>query len=459
MDFKRIHTVYMIGIGGIGMSALARWFRHHGKVVSGYDKTKTPLTDQLELEGIAIHYEDDLEQIDSEVFTNSEASLIVYTPAIPDSHRELSFFRDNHFELYKRSEVLGEITKSNFTIAVAGTHGKTTTSSMIAHLLKSSGKCVTAFVGGIMANYNSNLVLSELAEEEEIIVVEADEYDRSFLKLHPDITVITSVAPDHLDIYGDGDEVIKTFRDFASVAPKRIVSSHAMDQLALLEGTTVYGLEKGELSAPNINAIDGAFQFETAGAMSIDQLTLCLPGNHNVENALAAIAVSNQFGITEDDIKIGLASYQGVRRRFEFILKTESFVLIDDYAHHPEEISAFLNGVKALYNNRNITVVFQPHLYTRTRDFAEGFGESLSLADRVVLLDIYPARELPIPGVTSELVLHTVDVEDKQIVGKEDLIEVLLQQDSGVICTVGAGDIDQLVLPIKKALENELVKA
>ena len=467
MELNRVHTVYMIGIGGIGMSALARWFRSHGRTVSGYDKTATPLTDKLQEEGIAIHFEENLELVDSEVFTNSEHSIIIYTPAIPAKHKELTFFKENDYALFKRSEVLGAITKEHFTIAVAGTHGKTTTCSMIAHLLKSAGKNVTAFVGGIMSNYDSNLILSGSSESEpELIVVEADEFDRSFLQLYPNILVITSVDPDHLDIYGSEEELRKNFKELIDRVDQegnKILQKSVVEKLAIEEGVDQYALIGSEIHTENLNIKDGAFCFDYVAdsqtTAAIRNLLLPLPGNHNVENAIGAITASQLVGLDESNIRIGLSTYLGVKRRFEFLIRRDDIVLIDDYAHHPQEIESFLDGVKQLYPDKSITAIFQPHLFSRTRDFHPGFGKSLSKANRVILLDVYPARELSIEGVTSQLVLDSISHARKSLVTKAELKDELLKEINEVVCMIGAGDIDQLVETIKKALENELVKA
>lgn len=459
MKLKDIHSVYFIGIGGIGMSALARWFNANGYFVAGYDKTFTPLTQKLEAEGIAVHYEDSIELIPSKV-TLDKTSMIVYTPAVPKEHLEFNFLKDNGFEILKRSQVLGELTKNYFTIAVAGTHGKTTTSSMIAHILKASGKNCTAFVGGIMANYDSNLIIGT-KREDSVIVVEADEFDRSFLTLHPDIAVITAVDADHLDIYGSADSLKDSFKEFINNIKKngklfieeKSATKLDMTSLELIDFET-YGLEKGQIHANKISAKDGQFNFDFNGSKSeIKEIVLPLPGFHNVENCVAAISVAGELHVDRDQIKKALNEYKGVKRRFEYIIKTDGLVFIDDYAHHPEEIRALLKSVRTLYPEKKITVIFQPHLFTRTRDFADGFSETLSLADEVILLDIYPARERPIIGVNSEMLLEGISSEIKSVCPKEELIEKLEFKKMEVLITAGAGDIDALVQPIKQALE------
>ena len=461
MNLKKIHSVYFIGIGGIGMSALARWFNANGYFVAGYDKTPTPLTQELELEGIAVHFEDSVDAIPEKIKHNASESLIVYTPAIPKDHKEYNFLLESGFQIMKRSQVLGELTKSHFTIAVAGTHGKTTTSSIIAHILKSSGKNCTAFVGGIMTNYNSNLIIGTDAPDC-VMVVEADEYDRSFLTLHPDIAVITAVDADHLDIYGSADSLKDTFKDFINNIKKDgklFIEERAAAKVNIQDFKNVsvqtYGLKGGNVQANNVTVHNGIFHFEySKNDFSIKDLKLSLPGFHNVENSLAAISACLAVEIEGKAIQTGIEKYQGVKRRFEYIIKSDDLIFIDDYAHHPEEITALLKSVKALYPKKITTAIFQPHLYTRTRDFADEFGKSLGLADRVILLDIYPARELPISGVTSEMLLEKTEGNEKFICSKEELIENLQNSKLEVLLTVGAGDIDALVQPIKTALTS-----
>ncbi|MEQ9286171.1 MAG: UDP-N-acetylmuramate--L-alanine ligase [Cyclobacteriaceae bacterium] len=461
MKLKDIHSVYFIGIGGIGMSALARWFRANGYFVAGYDKTPTVLTRTLEGEGISIHYTDAVENIPAAITADKSSSLIVYTPAVPKDHLEYNFLKEAGFEILKRSQVLGELTRDNFTIAVAGTHGKTTTSSIIAHILKSSGLNCTAFVGGIMANYDSNLIIGKEGDDN-IIVVEADEFDRSFLTLSPDVAIITAVDADHLDIYGSADSLKSSFRDFIGNMKKNgklFIEERAAKKMDLAGDGDIkyetYGLNGGTIQSTGVRVEDGVFVFGLQrSGKSFDRMKLFLPGFHNVENCLAAIAVADELNIASGDIKKSIEGYRGVKRRFQYIIKNDHLVFIDDYAHHPEEINALLKSVKALFPEKKITAVFQPHLFTRTRDFADGFSESLSLADEVILLDIYPARELPITGVDSHMLLAKIASKRKYVCSKNDLIDKLKGHDLQVLLTIGAGDIDALVEPIKNALES-----
>ncbi|WP_035468462.1 UDP-N-acetylmuramate--L-alanine ligase [Algoriphagus mannitolivorans] len=452
MTFKGINRVFFLGIGGIGMSAIARWFLHEGYPVAGYDKTPSPLTAELEKEGMTITYTDRVDAIPFEFTTNPEEVLVVWTPAIPKDSVLLNFFQA-HFQLKKRSEVLGMITKDYYTIAVAGTHGKTSTSSLIAHLLKSAGKPVAAFLGGITQNYNSNLILPGKSKEAKLVVVEADEFDRSFLRLHPNEAVVTSADPDHLDIYGDEATILEGFREFIQLVDKKgklYLQTHAWYRLGENLGTSVgvreYGLRSNGIHAENVIAKPGVFQFDYVGPrVQITGLELHIPGFHNVENALAAIAIAVDHGVTEAQIREGIKSFRGVKRRFEIHSNTQGAVYIDDYAHHPEEIKACLSSVRAMYPTQRLTVVFQPHLFTRTRDFAEGFSDSLSLADEVVLLDIYPARELPIPGVNSEMLMEGIQAQKKILIPKDQVMDYLKESSPEVLVTMGAGDIDRLV--------------
>ncbi|CAN5620539.1 UDP-N-acetylmuramate--L-alanine ligase [soil metagenome] len=460
MNLENIHIVYFLGIGGIGMSALARWFKHSNHSVSGYDRTPTTLTRELESEGIFIHYEDDIELIPKEVkSTEKDKILIVFTPAIPKDSSELNYFTTHGYIIKKRSQVLGLITKNRYTVAVAGTHGKTTTSSMIAHILYHSGKNCLAFLGGISQNQNSNLILNK-SEEDIIVVAEADEYDRSFLALHPNISVLTSADADHLDIYGSKDALVNTMiaflqqtNDDGLVVVNDKIQKH-------LEGykfpeILTYSMQQGAAYAENIRVEDAAFVFDFIYEnIIIKDLHLHLPGFHNVENAVAAILVAVKLGVGEPDIIEAIKDFKGIKRRFEYILKNKNIIFIDDYAHHPSEIEAFLKSVKALYPTKKITVIFQPHLFTRTRDFAHGFSESLSLADGVILLEIYPARELPIEGVNSQMLLNDIKSDFKILTTKEKLPDILEQHSLEVLATIGAGDIDKLVNPIKELLER-----
>ncbi|MDX5339580.1 MAG: UDP-N-acetylmuramate--L-alanine ligase [Cyclobacteriaceae bacterium] len=452
MTFKGINKVFFLGIGGIGMSAIARWFLHEGYPVAGYDKTPSHLTAELEKEGMTITYTDRVDAIPVDFTTNPEEVLVVWTPAIPKDSVLLNFFQA-HFQLKKRSEVLGMITKDYYTIAVAGTHGKTSTSSLIAHLLKSAGKPVAAFLGGITQNYNSNLILPGKSKEATLVVVEADEFDRSFLRLHPNEAVVTSADPDHLDIYGDEATILDGFRDFIQLVDKKgklYLQSHAWYRLGENLGTNVgireYGLRSNGIHAENVTAKPGVFQFDYIGPKAqIPGLELHIPGFHNVENALVAIAIAVDHGVSVAQIREGIKSFRGVKRRFEIHSNAPGYVYIDDYAHHPEEIKACLSSVRAMYPTQRLTVIFQPHLFTRTRDFAEGFSESLSLADEVVLLDIYPARELPIEGVNSEMLLKGIQAQKKILIKKDQVMDYLKESSPEVLVTMGAGDIDRLV--------------
>ena len=444
------------------MSALARWFQANGHHVSGYDKTETPLTRALTAEGIAIHYADAVGNIPAEIRENRDKTLIVFTPAIPVDSQEWAWLRAEGYDIRKRSQVLGVLTQGRYTIAVAGTHGKTTTSSMVAHLLHHAGRDVGAFLGGIAVNLGSNLLLPATAVAP--IVVEADEYDRSFLTLFPDITIITSTDADHLDIYGDQAALIESFRQFVGqIKPSgTLLINHTADPsvvAAAPAGTRVirYGLTAGqgpELFASNIFAEGHQFHFNLHGPEgTINNLELAVPGYHNVENMLAAAAVAQIQGVGREQLRAAVAAYQGVKRRFEFVVTTAQNVYLDDYAHHPREIEAFLHSVRALYPHKRLRVIFQPHLFTRTRDFAAGFSKSLSIADEVFLLDIYPAREQPLPGITSEIILANITSPTKAILTKEQVLSAARTDDSfDVLATVGAGDIDTLVPQLKLIL-------
>jgi UDP-N-acetylmuramate--alanine ligase len=460
MKVQELHSVHFLGIGGIGMSALARWFRHLGKHVSGYDRTPSALTVALEAEGMLISYNDDLEGIPERVKQSTQGVLVVWTPAMPSDSIQLKFFESQAYDLKKRAAVLGWITSAMPTVAVAGTHGKTTTSSMVAHLLKSGGKNIAAFLGGITQNYQNNLILQENSDEEAIMVVEADEFDRSFLHLHPNLAVVTSVDPDHLDIYGDGASMIEGFGKFINlISPAGMLFIQEKAYLKLENWFQPnikiirYGLDSGEVKAENVVAGPAMFSFSYSSAnLRIDNLELHMPGFHNVENALAAIAIALELGLDPESIRRGLNSYKGVKRRFEIHVQQPDRVYIDDYAHHPEEIKAFLTSVKAMYPTWKLTAVFQPHLFTRTRDFAVGFSESLSLADQVLLLEIYPARELPIEGIESGMLLEGITSEEKQLLDKVELLKFLEEQPPQLLVTIGAGDIDRLVEPIKNLM-------
>jgi UDP-N-acetylmuramate--alanine ligase len=433
------------------MSGLARWFKQEGYAVAGYDKTPSPLTDALEAEGMQVIFTDAVDSVPSQFRSTPEEVLVVWTPAIPKDSVLLHFFQQG-FQIKKRAEVLGMITKDQYTVAVAGTHGKTSTSSLVAHLLKSAGKPVTAFLGGITQNYNSNLILSGKSKEA-VVVVEADEFDRSFLHLHPNEAVLTSADPDHLDIYGDEQTILEGFRQFLALVDKKgkiYIQSHALYRLEepALAATDIreYGLRSDGIHAENIIAKPNSFVFDYIGSKNqIKGLELSIPGFHNVENALAAIAIALDHGVSEAQVREGIKTFLGVKRRFEIHSSQAGKIYIDDYAHHPEEIKACLSSVRAMYPSQRMTVIFQPHLFTRTRDFAPGFSESLSLADEVVLLPIYPARELPIPGVISEMLLEGIQAASKVCIPKNEVMEYLESSAPEVLVTLGAGDIDRLV--------------
>ncbi|MEM6524034.1 MAG: UDP-N-acetylmuramate--L-alanine ligase [Bacteroidota bacterium] len=458
MNVRDYDIVFFIGVGGIGMSALARWFNANGFEVYGYDRTETPLTQELVKEGISVHYDDDISLIPNRLYEGN--GLVIITPAIPKSHKQMNDLKKRGFEMYKRSQILGMISDQFTTVAVAGTHGKTTTSSMIAHLLKFTGLDVTAFLGGIATNYNTNFIANQ-GTSNAIAVVEADEFDRSFLTLHPDVAIITSTDADHLDIYGNRDTLRDSFKDFINQVKsngKLLVTEVVAGDLELINTKiqySTYGLNRGQFFASNITIEDGFFVFNYCDEQyNIDKVKLGVPGFYNVENAVVAIATALTLGASPEKVKAGMESYQGVKRRFEYIVRSQEIVFVDDYAHHPTEIEAFLKSLKAMYPERKITAIFQPHLYTRTRDFMEGFAESLDLADEVILLDIYPAREEPIPGITSEVIFEKLKVSAKVITNKEKLAGVLETKELEVVTTIGAGDIDQLVKPIKEQLER-----
>ena len=440
----------MIGVGGIGMSGLARYFKKRGAQVCGYDKTPTNLTNALVEEGIPVVFTDSVDEIPAEFTVNDLGTLIIFTPAIPKDSQILNFFQSQGFILKKRSEVLGIISKGMFTIAVAGTHGKTTTSSIVAHLLKDSGHDCSAFLGGIATNYNSNILFGD----NNTLVVEADEYDRSFLTLHPDIAIITSMDADHLDIYGDAVHLTESFQLFASQLKTggKLIKRKGLD---LQNGQTYAANEDADIRALNIRVENGTFWFDfNNGTTSIKDLKLALPGVHNIENAIAAIETALLLDIPVEKIRMALANFKGVKRRFEYIIRNEKQVYIDDYAHHPEELRACITAVKTLYPEKKLTTIFQPHLFTRTRDFADGFAEVLAMTDSLILLDIYPAREVPIEGVDSAMLLNMVSIGEKYLFSKTEVLDYLKKEQPELILTVGAGDIDTLIQPIKEILEN-----
>ncbi len=450
MELENIDRVYLVGIGGIGMSGLARYFKKRGCVVCGYDKTCTPLTAALMNEGIPVVFQDEVDNIPMSFQEKDAHTLVIYTPAIPKDSRILNHFKSGGFAFKKRSEVLGIISKSMFTIAVAGTHGKTTTSSMIAHVLKDSGYDCSAFLGGIASNYDSNVLFGD----NNTLVVEADEFDRSFLTLHPDIAIVTSMDADHLDIYGDKSHLVESFKQFTSQLKPggKLLYRKGLD---LKNGQTYSANGVAEVQAVNVRVDKGSFYFDFKnGELIIENIQMGLPGLHNIENAVAAVEVGLQLGIRPDKIRAALTNFKGVKRRFEYIIKSEDHVYIDDYAHHPEELRACIQAVKTLYPDKKLTTVFQPHLFTRTRDFAEGFAEVLGMTDELIMLDIYPARELPISGVNSEMILDKVGLSEKRILSKGDVIEYVRDEKPELLLTVGAGDIDTLIEPLKKVLEN-----
>jgi len=444
LNLDSIHNVYFIGIGGIGMSAIAIYFKSNGKNVAGYDKTPTKITNTLQNKGIKIHFEDAVNLIDK-AFKDAKKTLVIYTPAVPNNHTELNYFIANNFTVLKRSEILGEITKNTICLAVAGTHGKTTTSTILGHILKEANVNATSFLGGISENYNSNIILGS----NEISVVEADEFDRSFLKLAPNIACITSMDADHLDIYGAHSELEKSFQEFAN---------KVSDTLFVREGLPIkgktFGIEgNADYNAYNIRIENGAYIFNVkTPTETFENIKIYIPGKHNVLNAVAALAMANSFGISIQVIAKALLTFKGIKRRFSYKINTENLVLIDDYAHHPTEINAVIDSVREMYPKQKVLGVFQPHLFSRTRDFVTEFAQSLSRLDELILLDIYPARELPIQGVNSKWLLDKVSCKNKQLSSKENLIANVLKSNAQIIVVIGAGDIGEQVENIKKSL-------
>lgn len=451
--------IYFIGIGGIGMSAVARFFHSKGVKVSGYDKTSTVLTRELEASGIAIHYEENVELIPK------DAQLVVYTPAVPNDHKELEYYQQHGNKVVKRSDVLQLISEGSFNICIAGTHGKTTITTMVAHLLRDTGFGCNAFLGGISVNYGTNF----WSDPKNVCVIEADEYDRSFLKLSPDIAIVTAMDADHLDIYGTAESVEQAFIDFSrKIKPGGLL----IRQFGLKRGKELsadiqltYSLQNNsaDVYATNIRMMNGSYEFDVMMKDNmLDNVVLNMGGMHNVENVIAAIAAASSLGIENDKIKTAVESFRGVKRRFEYINKTKNLVFIDDYAHHPEELRALINGAKTLFTQRKCTVIFQPHLYSRTRDFADGFAEVLDMADEVVLLPIYPARELPIEGVTSQVLLDKMKNKNKSIKTKEQVLDWIKNDYAGnidrefgnILITAGAGDIDTVVEKIRTVING-----
>jgi UDP-N-acetylmuramate--alanine ligase len=451
VNFSQINNVYFIGIGGIGMSALARYFNSQGKTVAGYDRTETALTLQLEAEGIAIHYHDmGLEVLETYSHTDT---LVVYTPAVPDNMGELVAFKDHYFNVIKRAKALGIISDEFETYAVAGTHGKTTTSTILAHVLNQTAEKCNAFIGGIAANYDSNCIINSDSDR---IVVEADEFDRSFLHLNPKYAILTSIDADHLDIYGDGDSIAHSFNDFVNLVKPHggLIINSAIDfaKITITADLRIitYGYDNisdYRLHAPKYE--DGKFYFDILNhSKTYRNIEFGLPGRHNAENATAVFALCIELGIDEKIIRDAFASFRGVKRRFEFKVRKDDMVVIDDYAHHPTEIEAFMESVRKLYPDRKITAVFQPHLFSRTRDFMDQFATTLAMADELFLLPIYPAREEPIPGITSEALLDMIEMKSKHMSSKANILKDIQQSQQEVICILGAGDIDTTVEPI-----------
>ncbi len=450
MNISDIRQVYLIGIGGIGMSALARYFRHMGCLVGGYDKTETELTRQLVAEGIAVNYADDFDVVNDAFKTADEHTLIIYTPAVPGELGILNQFQVLGHALFKRSQVLGLISQRKFTIAVAGTHGKTTTTALITHILTDSGVGCSAFLGGLSTNYHTNVLFSD----NDIMVVEADEFDRSFLTLYPDIAVVTSADADHLDIYGDKDQLHESFRLFLGQLHsdgKRIVKGGLPFEADIHYSAT----EVADAYADQVRVKKGEFYFDyVRGGERVADIRLGVPGRHNIENAVAATVVAQLLEIPIAKITKALSSFAGVKRRFEYVVRTEDAVYIDDYAHHPEELKAFFSAVRQLYPEKKLTAIFQPHLFSRTRDFAAGFAEALGMVDTLLLMEIYPAREMPIKGVDAQMLLEKIVLVDKHVASPDNIKEYVRNVRPELLVTVGAGDIDLLVKPLKAILEH-----
>ncbi len=453
-DLKNIYNLYFIGIGGIGMSALARYFNLHGKAVSGYDRTETALTRELVKEGIPVTYVDDPDSIPKNV------ELVVYTPAIPGDHRGLNYYRDHGYEIMKRSEVLGLITKNSRNVCVAGTHGKTTISTMIAHILRDSGLGSSAFLGGISVNYNTNF----WGDKNEICVVEADEYDRSFLRLHPDIAVISSMDADHLDIYGTAEEVKQAFIAFSKKIKSggTLVQKHGLSipkpEREIQQLSYHLTDDQADVYTTNLRIQQGNYVFDVEGKEGLmKDVRLNVGGWHNVENALAAITACRKLGLNEEKIIPALNNYKGVRRRFEYHISEGTTIYIDDYAHHPRELEVLISSARELFPDRKIVVIFQPHLFSRTRDFAEGFASALDKADEVILLPLYPARELPIEGISSSTIFDKMTKAKKKMLDKKGIMEwagAIQPAEKSVLITAGAGDIDELVKPLTELLKT-----
>ncbi|MGV6845750.1 MAG: UDP-N-acetylmuramate--L-alanine ligase [Lutibacter sp.] len=444
MNLDKFKHIYFIGIGGIGMSALATYFLKFGKKVAGYDRVQTEITNNLIQLGAQIHFKDQINLIPSE-FKNKEGVLVVYTPAVPKTHNELNYFVENKFLIFKRSEILGKITQNSFCLAVSGTHGKTTTSTILGHILKESNVNATSFLGGISENYHSNLILGS----SKITVVEADEFDRSFLQLSPNIACVTSVDADHLDIYKNKQNLQKSFSDFVQLVQDKLIIKKGLP----FKGLTYAINESADYQATNLKINKGTYYFDVETPTEVlRDIQINLPGKHNVLNTLAALAMANQYGIKLPAIAKALLSFKGVKRRFSYKIKNENFALIDDYAHHPTEINAVAQAVSEMYPNRKNLAIFQPHLFSRTRDFINEFATSLSQFNEVILLNIYPARELPIEGVSSQWLLDKIDIKKKALVKKENLVESIKNSDADVVVMMGAGDIGELVNEVSKRL-------
>ena len=458
MELKDIKSVYFIGVGGIGMSAIARYFLKKGMVVAGYDKTPSVLTRQLEKEGVLIHYEESLDEV-PHACRNKDHTLVVYTPAVPKEHKELVWFQENGFDVEKRAQVLGMLSRSHKALCFAGTHGKTTTSAMCAHIMHQSHIDCNAFLGGISQNYGTNYILSD---ESEYVVIEADEFDRSFHWLRPWMTVITSTDPDHLDIYGTKEAYLESFRHYTTlIQPGGALIIHKNLEVvpAVMEGVKLYeySQDEGDFHAENILIEDGEITFDFVSPIErVNGICLGQPVSINIENGIAAMAMAQLNGCTAEELRYGMQTYHGVERRFDFKLKTDRIVFLSDYAHHPKEIYQSARSIRELYRNRRITVMFQPHLYTRTRDFYRDFAESLSLLDHVVLTDIYPAREKPLPGITSQIIYDNLRPEvEKELIHTADALQYVKEHDFEVLVILGAGDLDNQVPEMEKILRKK----
>ncbi len=458
MEIKDIKAVYFVGAGGIGMSAIARYFIHRGIVVAGYDKTPSNLTKQLEKEGMLIHYTEDVTEI-PHACKDPKTCLVIYTPAIPAEHKELVFFREGGFEIQKRAQVLGTLTRTHKGLCVAGTHGKTTTSTMCAHIMHQSSIDCNAFLGGISKNYGTNYILSDNSD---YVVIEADEFDRSFHWLRPWMSVITATDPDHLDIYGTKEAYLESFRHYTElIQPGGALIIHTGLEMKpnVQEGVKVYeySLDKGDFHAENIKIDNGNITFDFISPIEcVKNVELGNPVPINIVNGVAAMAMAQLNGCTAEELRYGMATYRGVDRRFDFALKNDRHVLISDYAHHPKEIFQSAKSIKQLYSNRKITAIFQPHLYTRTRDFYKDFADALSQLDEVILCDIYPAREQPIPGVTSKLIYDNLaEGVEKSMIKTDEVLDLVKSRDFDILVILGAGDLDNQVPKIAKILESK----